>query len=59
MGALISTVVWVAVTLLGVFVLVNTVASVRIKHREGGRGDVVIWSDSQNVWAVNPQVSRS
>lgn len=30
-----------------------------IKHREGGRGDVVIWSDSQNVWAVNPQVSRS
>lgn len=29
MGALISTVVWVAITLLGVFVLVNTVASVR------------------------------
>ena len=29
MGALISTVVWVAITLLGVLVLVNTIASVR------------------------------
>lgn len=36
MGALISTVAWVAVTLLGVFVLVNTIASVR-----NGDGDAV------------------
>lgn len=26
-----------------------------LKHREGGRGDVTIYSDSQSVWAVNPQ----
>lgn len=26
-----------------------------IKHRAGGRGDVTIYSDSQSVWAVNPQ----
>lgn len=25
-----------------------------IKHREGGRGDVAITSDTQSVWAVNP-----
>lgn len=26
-----------------------------LKHREGGRGDVTIYSESQSVWAVNPQ----
>ena len=26
-----------------------------LKHREGGRGDVTICSESQSVWAVNPQ----
>lgn len=26
-----------------------------VKHREGGRGDVVLASDDQSVWAVNPQ----
>ena len=26
-----------------------------IKHRGGGRGDVTITSDTQSVWAVNPQ----
>lgn len=26
-----------------------------IKHRAGGRGDVTITSDTQSVWAVNPQ----
>ncbi len=26
-----------------------------LKHREGGRGDVIICSDSQSVWAVTPQ----
>lgn len=26
-----------------------------LKHREGGRGDVTIYSDSQSVWALNPQ----
>mgnify|MGYP001740515815 FL=1 len=26
-----------------------------LKHREGGRGDVTIYSDFQSVWAVNPQ----
>ena len=26
-----------------------------VKHRGGGRGDVTIYSDSQSVWAVNPQ----
>ena len=26
-----------------------------IKHCAGGRGDVTIYSDSQSVWAVNPQ----
>lgn len=25
-----------------------------LKHREGGRGDVTIYSDSQSVWVVNP-----
>lgn len=30
--------------------------SVRIiKHRAGGRGDVTITSDTQSVWAINPQ----
>ena len=26
-----------------------------IKHRAGGRGDVTITSDTQSVWAINPQ----
>ena len=26
-----------------------------LKHREGGRGDVTIYSDSQSVWAINTQ----
>lgn len=26
-----------------------------LKHRAGGRGDVTIYSESQSVWAVNPQ----
>ena len=26
-----------------------------LKHREGGRGDVTIYSDSQSVWALNTQ----
>lgn len=26
-----------------------------LKHREGGRGDVTIYSDSQSVWSLNPQ----
>ena len=30
-----------------------------IKHRAGGRGDVTIYSDSQSVWAVNPQTGTT
>lgn len=26
-----------------------------LKHREGGRGDVTIYSDSQSVWAIKPR----
>lgn len=26
-----------------------------LKHREGGRGDITIYSESQSVWALNPQ----
>lgn len=26
-----------------------------LKHREGGRGDVTIYSYSQSVWAINTQ----
>lgn len=26
-----------------------------LKHREGGRGDVTITSNTQSVWAINPQ----
>lgn len=42
MGALISTVVWVAITLLGVFVLVNTVASVRNGDTDAVRNGLLL-----------------
>lgn len=42
MGALISTVVWVAVTLLGVLVLVNTIASVRSGDADAVRNGLLL-----------------
>lgn len=42
MGALISTVVWVAITLLGVLVLVNTVASVRNGDTDAVRNGLLL-----------------
>lgn len=42
MGALISTVAWVAVTLLGVLVLVNTIASVRSGDADAVRNGLLL-----------------
>lgn len=42
MGALISTIVWVAVTLLGVLVLVNTIASVRSGDADAVRNGLLL-----------------
>ena len=42
MGALISTVVWVAVTLLGVLVLVNTIASIRNGDADAVRNGLLL-----------------